>query len=121
MKNKLKILIPSALLIIQFVAICYARTVPTRYFCWAPFDMQTEYDARATVNGHQLTEKEFRARYRKPQHGGDNRSPQHVIDMLQQAEEKHAAMGDRSIIDMQYRVNGKELRHWHWPQTQPSS
>jgi hypothetical protein len=115
----MKILIPALLLIFQIVAIGYARTVPTRYFCWAPYDMQTEYDAKATVNGHSLTAKEFQQRYRKPQHGGDNRSPQHVIDMLKQAEAKHAMLGDKSTIEMKYRVNGKEEREWHWPESQP--
>jgi hypothetical protein len=117
----MKVLIPSALLILQIAAIGYARTVPTRYFCWAPYDMQTEYDAKAFVNGRELTPKEFQVRYRRPEHGGDNRSPQHVIDMLKQAEAKHEKLGDRSTIDMTYRVNGKELHRWHWPEPQPHS
>ncbi|MEO8736302.1 MAG: hypothetical protein ABI380_07145 [Edaphobacter sp.] len=117
----MKILIPSALLIFQIVAIGYARTVSTRYFCWAPYDTQTVYDAKAVVNGHELTAKEFQVRYRRSEHGGDNRSPQHVIDMLEQAEAKHAKLGDKSTIDMTYRVNGKELRQWHWPESQPHS
>jgi hypothetical protein len=113
----MRVLIPTALLIFQVCAICYARFVPTRYFCWAPYDTQTVYDARATVNGHELTSKEFLLRYRKPAHGGDNRSPQHVIDMLAQTEVKHARDGDRTLINMIYRVNGKEPQKWHWPET----
>src|SRR5215467_9787857 len=101
----LRTLIPIALFVFQLAAIVYARFVPTRYFCWAPFDTQTDYVAAATVNGHELPAAEFQKRYRRPRRVFDNRSPQHVIDMLQQAEEKHAAQGDKSSILMKYRVN----------------
>jgi hypothetical protein len=71
--------------------------------------------AKSTVNGHDLSAAEFRRRYRRPMRGFDNRSPQHVIDMLQQVEEKRAALGDKAMVTMKYRVNGKEPREWHWP------
>lgn len=100
----------------QLCAIVYARFVPTRYFCWAPFDTQTDYVAKSIVNGHVLTAAEFRQRYRRPMHGYDNRSPQHVIDMLQQVEKKRAALGDKASITLKYRVNGKPPLEWHWQQ-----
>ena len=53
-----KVLVPVALLVFQVAAILYARTVTTRYFCWAPYDTQTEYTATAVVNGHELTAAE---------------------------------------------------------------
>jgi hypothetical protein len=111
----MRTLIPMLLLAFQLGAIAYARFVPTRYFCWAPFDTQTDYVATATVNGHELTAGEFRQRYRRPMKGFDNRSPQHVIDMLQQVEEKRASPGDKAVIEMKYRVNGKSPLEWHWP------
>jgi hypothetical protein len=111
----MRIVIPVLLFAFQIGAIVYARFVPTRYFCWAPFDIQTDYLAKSVVNGHELTAAEFRARYRRPMHGFDNRSPQHVIDMLQQVEEKRSALGEGAVITMTYRVNGKEPREWHWP------
>ncbi len=112
---RMRIVIPALLLAFQLGAIVYARFVPTRYFCWAPFDMQTEYVASSTVNGRELTGAEFRRRYRRSKRGFDNRSPRHVIDMLQQVEEKRAKLGDKAAIVMKYRVNGKEPREWHWP------
>jgi hypothetical protein len=48
-----------ALLLFQVVMIVYARFVPSRYFCWAPFDIQTEYKLRVTVNGRPLKSSEF--------------------------------------------------------------
>ena len=107
--------IPILLFIFQIGAIVYARFVPTRYFCWAPFDTQTDYVATSIVNGRELSATEFRQRYRRNRQGFDNRSPQHVIDMLQQVEKKRVRFGDKAKISMKYRVNGKELREWHWP------
>lgn len=111
----MRTVIPILLFIFQLGAIVYARFVPTRYFCWAPFDTQTDYVAKSVVNGVELNASEFRQRYRRNNRGFDNRSPQHVIDMLQQVEEKRAALGEKATVSMQYRVNGKELRQWHWP------
>jgi hypothetical protein len=110
----MRTLIPILLFAFQLGAIAYARFVPTRYFCWAPFDTQTDYVASATVNGHELNAAEFRRRYRRPMRGFDNRSPRHVIDMLQQVEEKRAAFGEKAVVVMRYRVNGKESQEWHW-------
>jgi len=94
----MRTVIPILLFAFQLGAIGYARFVPTRYFCWAPFDMQTDYTAMATVNGKKLSAAEFRQRYRRPERGFDNRSPQHVIDMLEQVEQKREhrprALGD---------------------------
>ena len=111
----LRTAIPVALFVFQLGAIVYARFVPTRYFCWAPYDTQTDYVATATVNGKKLTSAEFRRRYRRPQRGFDNRSPQHVFDMLEQVEQNRSRPGDAATIVVKYRVNGKELREWRWP------
>ena len=113
----MRTVIPILLLVFQLCAIGYARFVPTRYFCWAPFDTQTEYSATSVVNGHRLTAAQFRRRYRRTEHGFDNRSPQHVIDMFEQEEEKRAKLGDKATIVMKYRVNGTELHEWDWPPT----
>jgi hypothetical protein len=110
-----RVFIPVALLAFQIAAIAYARTVTTRYFCWAPYDTQTEYTASAKVNGRELSASEFRERYRRPMKGTDNRSPQHVIDMLEQAEARREKLGNQATIDMNYHVNGGPLREWHWP------
>ena len=98
----------------QVFMIAYARFVPARYFCWAPFDIQTDYRLEVTVHGRPLTARQIQARYRRPQAGTDNRSPQHVIDILQGYEEKYGR-GDPAQIVMKYRVNGREEQEWRWP------
>lgn len=112
----MRIAIAVALFAFQLGAIVYARFVPTRYFCWAPYDTQTDYVATSTINGRVLTRTEFSQRYRRAMRGTDNRAPQHVFDMLAQVEEKRAAVGDTAEVVVKYRVNGKEpLLEWRWP------
>ena len=103
-----------ALLLSQLALIVYARFVPARYFCWAPFDTQTDYKLQVTVDGRALNGKEIRARYRRPQNGTDNRSPQHVIDIVQGYEETYGR-ADHARVVMRYRVNGKPEQIWKWP------
>lgn len=100
-----------SILLAQVAAIFYARFVPSRYFCWAPFDMQTDYQIEAQINGEHLTPSQIRSRYRRPQKGTDNRSVQHIIDIIQQAEHRYHA-NDNSEVLLRYSVNGKELKTW---------
>ena len=111
----MRTLIAMLLFAFQLGAIVYARFVPTRYFCWAPYDIQTDYVATAAVDGKTLTDAEFRKRYRRSSRGFDNRSPWHVIDMFRQVEEKRSKLGEQATIVMKYRVNGKEAQEWRWP------
>jgi hypothetical protein len=108
-------LIPAvAWLLFQVGAIVYARFVPSRYFCWAPYDMQTEYRVRVTVDGRELTPGEIRSRYRRGARGVDNRSVQHVIDIFEQAERRYHRADPAEIV-MTYVVNGHRIGEWRWP------
>jgi len=102
-----------ALLAFQLAAIVYARFVPSRYFCWAPFDMQTAYTAEVRVNGRTLPPAEVLRRYRRPARGFDNRSVQHVIDIFQQTEQRYHP-ADRTEVTLRYRVNGHPEQTWRW-------
>ena len=112
----LRFLLCSALLAFQVCAVLYARFVPSRYFCWAPFDMQTEYQAEVSVGGRKLSAKEIQQRYRRGQKGVDNRSVQHVIDIFQQTEERYHR-ADPAEIALKYRINGHLTGEWRWPPT----
>ena len=102
-----------AFLAFQLGAIVYARFVPSRYFCWAPYDMQTDYVIEASLQGRRLAPLEIRSRYRRNARGSDNRSPQHVIDILEQVEQRRPA-GDQAEVRLTYRVNGREEQNWQW-------
>ncbi|MBL8173507.1 MAG: hypothetical protein JNK48_02485 [Bryobacterales bacterium] len=99
------------LLLAQAALILYSRATPARYFCWAPFDMQTDYELEVSVSGRKLTAAEVRNRYRRPMKGTDNRSVQNLIDILEGYEERYAG-DEKATIVMRYRINGKEEREW---------
>src|SRR5262245_53492098 len=103
-----------ALLGFQLGALVYARFVPSRYFCWAPFDMQTDYRLEVTVNGKKLSPAEIQKRYRRPAKGTDNRSSRHIMDIVEQTE-RRCHPYDRVEVLMTYRVNGKQEQQWHHP------
>lgn len=109
--------IAGALLLAQLVLIVVARTTPARYFCWAPFDMQTDYQLECSLNGRKLSSAEIRQRYRRPAKGTDNRSVQNLIDVIQGYEEQYAG-ANRADIRMRYRINGKEEQLWQFPPKQ---
>ena len=111
-----RLLLASAWLVFQLGAIAYARFVPARYFCWAPYDTQTEYWVTVHQGARELSPAEIRKRYRRAAHGFDNRSAQNVIDMFQQAEERYHR-SDPARIEMRYRVNGHIDGQWKWGST----
>jgi hypothetical protein len=109
--------IGGGILLGQLVMIGYARFVPSRYFCWAPFDIQSEYRLDVSVAGRPLTPAQIRSRYRRPKQGVDNRSIQHVMDIVQQYEESYGR-NDHAQVLMKYRINGKAEQEWRYPPRQ---
>jgi hypothetical protein len=104
-----------ALLLAQLAAIAYSRSGTARYFCWAPFDTLSRYEISVTLPGRgALPEEEIQRRYRIAPRGSDNRSPQHVIDILRQYEETYGK-SDGAEIRMSYAVNGGPTQEWRWP------
>jgi hypothetical protein len=106
--------IGAAFLLFQLIMIAHARFVPSRYFCWAPYDAQSEYRLDVVIHGRPLSAQQIRRRYRRPQQGVDNRSIQHVIDIVQQYEQTYGR-NDHAQVTMRYRVNGKQEQVWQWP------
>ena len=121
----LRTAVAATLLLAQAAAILYARRVESRYFCWAPYDTQTDYSLRVALPGRgDLTATEIRRRYRITVgssrgdaaviHGHDQRSPQHVKDIVEQYEATYGR-DDRAQVVMRYSVNGRETAEWRWP------
>lgn len=109
----MRTLLGLAFLLFQLAAIVYARFSPARYFCWAPYDTQTDYALTVSVHGRPLSPAEIRRRYRRPPRGADNRSPQNLIDILEGVE-RRLPTSDQASISMTYRVNGKQEQTWQW-------
>jgi len=110
----LRTLIGVSILVFQVAMIVYARFVPSRYFCWAPYDIQSDYRIDVKVGDRTLTPAEIRRRYRRPRQGTDNRSIQHVMDIISQYEETYGR-NDHAQVALRYRINGKEEEQWRYP------
>jgi len=107
-------IVAGGILLFQLVMIAYARFVPSRYFCWAPYDIQSEYRLDVSIDGRPLTPAQIRSRYRRPKQGVDNRSIQHVMDIVEQYERTYGS-GDHAQVVMRYRINGKGEQEWRFP------
>ena len=101
------------LLALQAGAIVRGRLVNDRYFCWAPYDRQTRYRIDADLNGHRLSDEQVRQRYRRPLQGVDNRSEQHLFDIIRRAERRSEPRG-RVVV--RYSVNGGPEQQWRFPE-----
>ncbi len=95
--------------------IVYARFVPSRYFCWAPYHSQNHYEMDVTVNGRVLTAGEIQRRYRRPQKGINSRTIEDQKDIIAQYERTYGK-NERAEVTLRYRVNGGAEQTWHWPQ-----
>jgi hypothetical protein len=103
-----------AVLAFQLGMIVYARFVPSRYFCWAPFHSQNNYEMDVTVNGKALTGGEIQKRYRRPQKGVNSRSIQDEKGIIMQYEQTYGK-NEHAEVTLRYRVNGGAEQVWHWP------
>jgi len=103
-----------SVLAFQLVMIGYARFVPSRYFCWAPYDSQNHYEMEVTVDGKRLDGNEIRQRYRRPQKGINNRAIQHEKDIIIQYERTYGR-NENAEVTLRYRTNGGEEQLWRWP------
>jgi hypothetical protein len=100
---------------VQAAGIVYARFVPTRYLCWAPYDQISFYRIEAADRaGRALTPAEVRARYRMPPAGRENRSIHHVLNPIAQFESTYGR-ADRVTVRVVYRVNGRPQQTWTAP------
>lgn len=99
---------------VQAAAIVYARFVPTRYLCWAPYDQMSFYRIETLRDGRSLTAAEIESRYRLPAAGRENRSIHHVLNSVARYE---ATYGRRDPVTTRivYRVNGGPEETWTAP------
>ena len=117
MRSKLNVraLLAMTFLTVQLGLVLYSQTLPTRYFCWAPNDYETEYTLHVTVNGRPLTSQEIQQRYRKRQSYVFPNKPEHLIDIVRQYETTYGAR-DHAQVWLTYSLNGHEEKQWRWPE-----
>lgn len=110
--RKVSLVVGVLILLFQVSMIIFARFDAMRYFCWAPFDALNRYELTSVVvNDRELSDAEIFARYRIRRQGFDQRSIQHVKDILIQYEQTYG-VGDSSRLEMTFDTNGGDAQTW---------
>ena len=109
---KLRKTIGILFIISQIVLIIYAKFVPERFFCWAPFDEHTYLDVDVEVNGEFLTKKQIEQRYHYKALGWEPRSINNVFSIIRQYESTYGKE-DNAQVKVKCSTNGNEERIWY--------
>ena len=99
----------------QGVAFVYAKFVPTRYFCWAPYDQNTYYTVEAWQGERALGADEIYARYRVFAQGHNPRSYTEITHTIAQYEQTYGA-GEGYRVRVIYNINGTGPQTWIFPE-----
>lgn len=106
----------SSLLIAQVVMIVVARFHPMRYYCWAPYDSQNEYEIQTEIAGQQLTRAQIEKRYRLKTPAVNPRAITQVTDVVSYVERVYHPT-DEARVTVTYRTNGGPKKQWCWPES----
>jgi hypothetical protein len=101
-------------LALQVASIAYARTVPERFFCWAPFDIHTEFVVDVELAGKRLSPPEIKARYSYLPRGWEPRSIHNLFSIVAQYEATYGASDDARVT-IDYSINGHPRQRWTPP------
>jgi hypothetical protein len=114
MPHRIRLAVLAGFFGVQLAGIAYARFVPTRYLCWAPYDQISFYRIEAERDGQRLTADEIDARYRIPSDGRENRSIHHVLNSIMQFESTYGRSDDVTVR-VRYRTNRRPEQTWTLP------
>jgi len=104
-----------AYLLFQLVMVVYARFDASAHFHWAPFDIQNEYWISVEIDGETLGENEIARRYNERAVGVDPHAIEHLIRVIRRYEQTYGR-DDNATVVVRYRINGREVQQWHWPE-----
>lgn len=99
----------------QVASIGYARFVPERFFCWAPYDQHTLYQVRVVLDDRELTTREVQIRYQYRAEAWEPRSIDNVFSIIRQFESTYGR-NDNAEVTVIYSTNGHAEATWNWPQ-----
>ena len=101
-------------LLAQVASVTYARFVPQRFFCWAPYDMHTRFTVDVVLGGRQLSANEVARRYHYHSRGWEPRSIYNLQSMIRQYESTYGR-DEHAQVSMRYEINGHPPVLWTWP------
>ena len=102
-----------AFLALQLMLILYARFVPVRYFCWAPYDQHTRFTIEVTIDGNKLKPLEVAERYHYKSTAFETRSIDNIFDMITQYEHTYGKE-DNALVTVTYNTNGHGNKTWSY-------
>ena len=108
---KLRFLFGILFLGLQLGCIIYARFVPERFFCWAPYDSHTKFETFVTINGKTLSQEEAENRYGYKMKGWEQRSIDNIFSLIKQYELTYGK-NDMADVTVLYSTNGKPEKEW---------
>jgi hypothetical protein len=113
---KIRAALGSSILFAQVVMIVVARFHPMRYYCWAPYDSQNEYEIHAEIGARQLTREQIEKRYRLKTPAVNPRAIYQVTDVVSYVERVYHPADDAHVT-VTYRTNGGPKKQWRWPES----
>ena len=99
-------------LIIQVLSVIYARVIPERFFCWAPYDEHTYYEVFVKIGGAELSTSEIENRYHYKSIGWEPRSIYNVFNIISQYESSYGVK-ENSTVYVKYSINGNREKTWY--------
>lgn len=108
---KVRFYIGILFLSLQFASIVYARFIPERFFCWAPYDSHTLFEVFVTIDGRTLSLQETEKRYGYKMKGWEQRSIDNVFSLIKQYERTYGK-DDHAEVKVIYSTNGHPEKEW---------
>jgi hypothetical protein len=96
---------------IQLASIIYARFIPERFFCWAPYDSHTLFEVFVTIDSKTLSQQETEKRYGYKMKGWEQRSIHNIFSLVKQYERTYGKKDNASVIII-YSTNGHPKKTW---------
>lgn len=97
----------------QILLIIYARFIPERFFCWAPFDEHTYLVTKVIIGENILSSEEINNRYRYHMKGWEPRAIQNVFNIIQQYEKTYGKYENAKVY-VTYSTNGNVQKNWYY-------
>lgn len=108
---KVRVFIGILFLLLQIGSIVYARFIPERFFCWAPYDQHTNFKVFVTLDDKTLTTEQAVARYKYKMSGWEQRSIDNIFSLISQYEQTYGKEENASVL-VKYSTNGHEEKEW---------
>ena len=100
-------------ILLQVGSIVYARFIPERFFCWAPYDTHVNFEVFVTIDSKTLSTEEAVARYHYKMNGWEQRSIDNIFSLISQYERTYGKSDNAQVL-MTYSINGHEEKEWRF-------